>query len=78
MDTASLDCARIGLRRFAHAAACLLAVAGAALAVFLYVQRLPEPLRVTGDATPPAISRIDGGDLIPDSLRLDSATPGLA
>lgn len=62
---------RIGLRRLAYAAACLLAVAGAALAVFLYVQQLPEPLRVAVDTTPPAISRIDDGDLVPDSLRLD-------
>ena len=62
---------RIGLRRCAYAAAGLLAGAGAALAVFLYVQHLPEPLRVAVDATPPAISRIDDGDLIPDSLRLD-------
>ncbi|MCY4012663.1 MAG: alpha-2-macroglobulin [Gammaproteobacteria bacterium] len=62
---------RIGLRRFAYAAACLLAVAGAALAAFLYVQQLPEPLRVAVDVAAPAISRIDDGDLIPDSLRLD-------
>ena len=62
---------RIGRRRFAYAVAGLLAVAGGALAVVLYVQRLPEPLRVAVTVTPPAISRMDDGDLVPDSLRLD-------
>ena len=62
---------RTGRRRLAYGAVCLLVLASAASAVFLYVQRLPEPLRVAVDVAAPAISRIDNGDLIPDSLRLD-------
>lgn len=63
--------ARIGRRRLAYGTLCLLGIVAAAAATTVYVQRLPEPLRVAADVTPPAISRIDQGDLIPDSLRLD-------
>ncbi|MCY3810904.1 MAG: MG2 domain-containing protein [Gammaproteobacteria bacterium] len=62
---------RMGRRRFAYAVVGLLAVASGALAVVLYVQRLPEPLRVAVTVTPPAISRIHDGDLVPAPLRLD-------
>lgn len=69
---------RIGQRRLAYGTAGLLGIAAAGLAVFAYVQRLPEPLRVAVDVRPPALSRIDDGEVIPDSLRLDFRYTGSA
>ena len=70
--------ARMGRRRLAYGAAGLFGIVAAAVATLVYVQRLPEPQRVAVDVTPPAISRIDQGDLIPDSLRLDFHYTGTA
>lgn len=69
---------RIGRRRLAYGAAGLFGIVAAAVATLVYVQRLPEPQRVAVDVTPPAISRIDQADLIPDSLRLDFHYTGTA
>ena len=69
---------RIGLRRFAYGVAALVGVFAAALGVYLYVQTLPEPLRVAADVAPPGISRIEDGELIPDPLGIDFRYTGFA
>ena len=44
----------IGLRRFGYGVAALVGVFAAALGVYLYVQTLPELLRVAADVAPRA------------------------
>ena len=68
---------RMGRQRLAYGTAGLLGIV-AAVATLVYVQRLPEPLRVAVHVTPPALSSIDQGDLVPDSLRLDFQYTGTA
>ena len=69
---------RIGVRRAARGAIVLLAAAAAVVSAFVYLQSLPELLRVETRVTAPGVSSMVDGKPVPDAVRLDFRFPSNA